>query len=621
MLRLLYGKGILFLSSFYLIYISMRIVKAILLFVMTALAITASASKAHSLPRTVTLNTGREVTVRFVGDENVHFYVTDDGEVVLREDGVYRLASFWEQEEIRTQIDDNDIMQRAKSMGISLMAADSGEGIYANNPFPHVGQPKCLLIMAAYADTDFTFSKDAVDSLFNARQYNTKAYTSYGSVAQYFDDCSGGAFRPQFDVVGPYVLDREQTYYGGGSSDRDDSLLVHACRKALADGVDFSQYDSDNNGYIDAIYVLHAGYGAVYGHDEYIYPKTHNATNLYKHTFGGKKIQRYSVSSELFGDQDVQTGLKLSEPVLNGIGVVVHEFSHLLGLPDFYPTTKWLTSAGNYDVLKYDNQSMEDWDIMDNGENSHYGFAPTPYSAWERELMGWTDKMDTLTSRCDVTLTPLLYGGAGKRIMNDEDSSGREFYILENIPSGKGTGWYTYMPGSGMVVTHINYNKSYFSNFTFPNNVQGSPRITILPADGQLYSSYRAQLSKTDALYMSTSRLRTEMKGDPYPYISDDTAVDSLTEYKAYNGTVNKPITNITRLDDGTVTFKFMGGSYLLGDVNRDGEVTMADANAVANYCAGNVPAVFDEDAARVTGNDTITVRDAQAIVKMYLGK
>ena len=69
-------------------------------------------------------------------------------------------------------------------------------------------------------------------------------------------------------------------------------------------------------------------------------------------------------------------------------------------------------------------------------------------------------------------------------------------------------------------------------------------------------------------------------------------------------------------LSDGTSVF-----DVILGDVNHDGSVTMADANAVVNYfLATTKPEDFDIEAADVNGDDSITMADANMIVNMFLG-
>lgn len=54
---------------------------------------------------------------------------------------------------------------------------------------------------------------------------------------------------------------------------------------------------------------------------------------------------------------------------ISGIGVTVHELSHAMGLPDFYPL-----NASSY----LDDQEMEFWDLMDGGEYAGNGYCPHP---------------------------------------------------------------------------------------------------------------------------------------------------------------------------------------------------------------------------------------------------
>ena len=154
-----------------------------------------------------------------------------------------------------------------------------------------------------------------------------------------------------------------------------------------------------------------------------------------------------------------------------------------------------------------------------------------------------------------------------------------------------------------------------------PNNVPGARRMTLIPADGELLSSYRSSLSRTDPKYMSVAQIRANMKCDSYPLVTEDTLVTSLTDYRAYTGTVDKPITAITKQADGTITFKFMGGNLIMGDVNMDGSVTVADANVVVNRFLGNTTGDFDTEAADLNDDGEITIGDANAIVNMYLEK
>lgn len=59
----------------------------------------------------------------------------------------------------------------------------------------------------------------------------------------------------------------------------------------------------------------------------------------------------------------------------------------------------------------------------------------------------------------------------------------------------------------------------------------------------------------------------------------------------------------------------------LMGDVNGDEEVTIADVVAIINYIIDPTSAKFNEAAANVDGQDGVTLADALAIINMIIGK
>ena len=129
-----------------------------------------------------------------------------------------------------------------------------------------------LLIVVEF--TDVALSKEntiqSFDSLANGDNYTHNGAT--GSCRQYFEAQSNGQYSPNFDVVGPIVLPHNMAYYGANDDYGNDQYVVDfvidACRGADALGVDFSQYDHDNNGVLDFVYIIYAGYAESEGGGE-----------------------------------------------------------------------------------------------------------------------------------------------------------------------------------------------------------------------------------------------------------------------------------------------------------------------------------------------------------------
>ena len=104
--------------------------------------------------------------------------------------------------------------------------------------------------------------QDAFDRLLNQENYSENGGT--GSARDYFRVSSYGQFNPQFDVVGPFTLPQDMSYYGGNDAYGDDKrpayMVVDACQAAKASGVDFSIYDTNGDGYVDNVFIYYAGY-------------------------------------------------------------------------------------------------------------------------------------------------------------------------------------------------------------------------------------------------------------------------------------------------------------------------------------------------------------------------
>jgi len=398
----------------------------------------------------------------------------------------------------------------------------------------------------------------------NHQDFGNAENRNKGSVKKYFSDMSGGKFTPQFDLYGPITMSKGVAYYGNGSSSMENyrELVAEACTM-MDDSLDFSKYDADNDGNVDLVYVIYAGYGeSASGVDSTLWPKAFVCgTDIRK---DGKYVRLAGISNELNYRPNFNIN-STSGLAINGVGLFCHEFSHCMGLPDFYPTVnpQWTTDNKKRDFDAYDNQGMEDWDVMDNGIYMYDGYSPTAYTAWEREKMGWIT-IETLTKEGKVELKSIDQGGKAYRIKNDNRADGKEYYIVENIQA---KGWNYKLPASGMMVSHVEYDPRAFSVFyggdNSVNNLKKHPRMTIVPADGYLPSSYR-KVSKTSTEtwpYIKADQYKEHLAGDLYPgkaNVQRLTDAQELVNYAPWTGgKLNKPIYNIM-LKDGVVTFDFL---------------------------------------------------------------
>lgn len=542
--------------------------KKILFLLIFALVATSSfASKANSLPAVVPQPDGTMLTVLLQGDENISWYTTTDGMLLVKRGNGYYVAQVKADGSLAASslLAHGPAMRGTEETNMMLLQDKTKFAKYSSKLlgqpgelpvtewtngvtrkmkirddstlFPHMGSPKALVILVEFTDTTFTLPdpKASFNDYLNNETGNI-VDRGHGEnrnakgVKGYFKDMSFGQFTPQFDVVGPVKLSHPLRYYGAGN-DYMSRLIPDAC-SAVNDSVDFSQYDSNGDGYVDLVYVIYAGHSeseAGNSTDD-IWPKSGYSDFG---TFDGKKVYRYGVNNELNGRETSKNKL------INGIGLFCHEFSHTMGLPDIYATS----GAPGYNK---DNFGMEFWDLMDGGEYVHSGRFPTAYTSWEREVMGWMN-VDTLTDTAHVVLRTIDSKGDSARSCKIVNPSVKnEAIYLQNIQN---KGWNYYLPGHGLLVYRVSYASDDVNFADNPNN--GSrPRIVCIPADGKLgaIADY-ADDSTPDNYY-------ADMAGDTYPGTSN---VSSIASFTMYSGdALDRPILNIKE-DCTLVSFDYLG--------------------------------------------------------------
>lgn len=563
--------------------------KTVLILITLLCHLASHASKGWPYPITVSQPDGTQLTVRINGDADFNWVSTLDGVVLKQEGNGYYVAN----------IDTNGMLSSSGTLAHDADKRSSAEqslckkqdvkafltvntrperlaatrgfgGKGSTSFFPHTGSPRAIVLLVQFANRPFKVQpRKAFNQYLNSmadkhQDFGNAENRNTGSVKRYFSDMSGGKFKPQFDLYGPITMPRSAAYYGEGSSsmERYRELVSEACTM-MDDSLDFSKYDADKDGNVDLVYIIYAGYGeSVSSIDSTLWPKAFVCgTDIKK---DGKYVRLAGISNELNGHPDVHYS-STSGLLINGVGLFCHEFSHCMGLPDFYPTVspQWTTANGKQDFDAYDNQGMEEWDVMDNGIYLYNGYSPTAYTAWEREKMGWLT-IETLTREGKVELKSIDQGGKAYRIKNDKNTNGNEYYIVENIQA---KGWNYKLPASGMMVSHVEYVPWAFSVFhggdNSVNNIKKHPRMTIVPADGYLPSSYRkvSDNSNLTAPYMKKKQYDEQLAGDLYPgknNINRLTDAQNMVNYAPWTGgMLNKPIYNIA-LKNGIVTFDFL---------------------------------------------------------------
>lgn len=417
------------------------------------------------------------------------------------------------------------------------------------NYVPHTGTITIPVVLVNFQDAKFKINKpkEAFEQLFNSdtqEDLGNGNYLNYGSVAKYFHDMSGGEFTPKFKVYDPVTLDKPETYYGGknedNNKDENPRQLVKDALKLIENQItedDIKSFCSDGNT-IDCVYIVYAGLGQNDGGD---------GTTVWANcwttdgaTLGGKEVRWYTMSGEL-SPVKIKDGII---PVVNGLGVICHEFSHSLGLPDMYPTEK---------SAYLDNQEMEYWDLMDGGEYTHAGFCPTAYTAFEKEQMEWPVDIKTLDSDASVTMqTSTEQRGTAYKIVNPQND--KEYLMLEYIQR---KGWNKHLFGNGLLVYHVCLPSETITSNTYLNNTPDYPGMAVVPADGACLSLY---IKANENDYINSHK--GDLFGQNVTELSDTNKQPNFCWYNAAKTeklNTNKAIKNVKYDNDNDVlTFDYV---------------------------------------------------------------
>lgn len=398
---------------------------------------------------------GTVLSVQLNGDEYYSFYTTvDDYTVMLNDKGAFVYAKRDGLVLVPTQLLAHDLGQRTddelRFLALTPRRLVDGSSVeqahlrrvkrnasMANFNFDNL---RGLVILIDFSDKKFASDNPQE---FYTEMFNTENLQGFhdpvkdrdvscpGSVRDYFNDQSNGAFIPPFDVYGPYSTTKRanQCYQ------QHESIFKAAIRSADAD-IDFRQYDNDNDGKVDMVFFLVAGLSAAANGVESGYLWPHASTLLYSMlSCDGKGFDRYASSTELYGYESSPSTI-----TVEGIGTVCHEFSHVLGLPDFYDT--------DYEEGGGRSHHPGAWDIMAGGSDNNNGRHPVGYTFFERYALGWATPK-TITEAGSYTLEPVNTSREGYILRTPQEN---EFFILENRQK---TGWDYYLPGHGMIVTRV----------------------------------------------------------------------------------------------------------------------------------------------------------------------
>lgn len=423
---------------------------------------------------TVKTETGKSVEIYMRGDEYHKYAITTDGYTLLSDskgwwyakaidDGKiikseYKLEAYsYESSELKQfkSVCKKGLIPERSLQSSQNCVSDTRRNSAINSV---KGERRALVILMQFKDLSFTKKSEEFLALFNETDYHDN--NANGSVRDYYRWASQNQLDYVSDIYGPFTSKYSMRYYGGNEQDDGkDSHAVDLCIEAvrsLPKDLDYSVYDNDNDGLIDNVHIIFAGYGeesgassdAIWSHE---YPHRIALKGEIGYSLAG-----YSCTPELQSNKGTR---------ISNIGVICHELGHALGAMDYYDTN--YDRGGSY-------LGTGEWDIMAHGSWNDNGRTPANFNPYVRSIVfGWNSQIELMSNQLIVMPRMESDNAEETIIYKVKTGNDNDYFLLENRQQ---YGFDSAIPGSGLMIYHIHpyidrYNSTNTINATHPQGL------------------------------------------------------------------------------------------------------------------------------------------------------
>ena len=379
---------------------------------------------------------------------------------------------------------------------------------------PSKGDVKILLLPIHFKDIDENkMNIDLIDKAFNSKD---NSLVEWHSVSEFYQKSSYGNLNLSFELAPSYVASEKSTFYTNAYNNNNytsaaESIIVEAL-ESLDDFYDFSEYDSNNDGYIDGIYLIYdAPVDYTYNHSLWWAWTSYNFNDSFK-------IDNISFKSYVFAGYDF-----INQDNRNcNTHTYIHETAHMFGIDDYYDYS--LTSGTN-------TGGLAKADLMDGTIGDHNAFS--------KALLGWNkgkvvEIKETNTS-FTVSLDAFQNSGDYLILANNFDYSKgllQEYFILEYYTPTNLNEFDKMFSINGIRVLHIVGTTVKNGKFRYNNGTTPVKLISqITTSIGGTYVNSSTNRSD-DTLFVEHESLE-KAKYSSNEDLNYSFKVDSLNEYNA----------------------------------------------------------------------------------------
>jgi len=363
--------------------------------------------------------------------------------------------------------------------------SDLHASVSTSRPMLASGTNNCVVILIEFSDVAFKKDKQEFENLL----FSTSAY----SMNSYFKDVSYDVLNVTGTVFGWYTAAHNRSYYGDSQSgkgvypENSQGLVEEALIKLNESVTDFSDYDKDGDGIVDALFVIYSGYCDPYrvNDRDLIFPDKwelstgENSPGVYE-TAGGQAFNEYVILPEisLNASDDL-----LYDDVIIEVGVFCYNYGSILGIP--FLSDKSI-NAGTGDYYSY---GLGDYCLMSNNylgdERERRNSADVPFHlcAWAKSYMGWISPVEITENEFSFEIINVEENPVAYKVIANSSLKGDDEYFL--IVNRQKKGFDAGLNSSGLLIYHIDESVEWVGvDENEANNEVSHKLVDLEAADG-----------------------------------------------------------------------------------------------------------------------------------------
>jgi len=351
---------------------------------------------------------------------------------------------------------------------------------------PSTGDVKILVFAVDFSDAPYYLDEMSImeiETAFNGQSFET----GYESLNSYYTKSSYGMLNITADVFGYYRAEHPASYYeteyeklyewdeitndyvyGEDEVTYVESDLIFEVLNYYDNQIDYSDYDANQDGYIDGIYMIYTR-DVNYNEGSELWWAYQDYYAYYGDEFEGVEPNYFIWSGTDFFTEG-NSGLNAR--------TIIHETGHMLGLDDYY----------DYDESdSYNSGGLGEVDMMDDAMGDH-----NPAS---KLLLGWVTPW-VVTESMSVDLSTFENSGEVILLIDEWKDTLFDEYLLICFYSPTGLNFkdrYSGFSTSGVLIYHVDArigsgydeNSAYYTIFNYNNTDTAHKFIDIIEADGR----------------------------------------------------------------------------------------------------------------------------------------